>query len=387
MRENSKGIRIFLILLFAILFFTFEKSFATELTYKIFQGKSNVDISKVWTINFNKKIDAETINNIKVVDKSDSTNIELKFNYDENNNSVKVSTINGYDYGKTYSIIIQDGLKSTDGKKIGQPTKMDFTTSAPQYKVDSYEKFYSAIKYALNNFEDKLEVQIVNYNSKDYKLDTINKIIEENPNIDYGYNGAEASITSYSDGSAKMSINIKYEFSKEEMKNMKELSEKKAKEIINNLINSSMSDYEKELAIHNYIANNSTYDKRVFTNNIPMESYTDYGILIKGTGVCSGYARAMYRLLNMAGVECLYVVGYGLNDSTSVSHAWNMVKIEDEYYHLDVTWDDPITYSGKDIVTYNYFNLTDEKMQLDHSWDTRKYPKCTSTKYTYRGTN
>ncbi|MCY6959148.1 transglutaminase domain-containing protein [Clostridium brassicae] len=387
MRGKNKGIRTFIFSLFAILLFTFRISFATELTYKVLQPKNNVDINKVWTINFNKKIDAQTINNIKIIDKADNANIELKFNYDEDNKCIKITAVNGYDYGKTYSIMVEDGVKSIDGKNIGQPTKMDFTTSAPQYKIDSYEKFYSAIKYALHNFENKLDVQIVNYNSKDYKLDTINKIIEENPNIDYGYNGAEASITSYSNGSAKMSINIKYEFSKEEMKNMKELSEKKAKDIIGKIIKPNMSDYEKELAIHDYIANNSSYDKRIFTNNIPIESYTDYGILIKGVGVCSGYARAMYRLLNMAGVECLYVVGYGLDDSTSVPHAWNMVKIEGEYYHLDVTWDDPIVSSGKDIVTYNYFNLTDEKMQLDHSWDSKKYPKCTSTKYTYRRTN
>lgn len=393
MRVKNKSTRVLICTLLTSLLFAFQYVFASEINYKLWESKKDVGINKVWTITFNKEIDKDTFSNIKIVEQDTNNNIDLQFNYDDKNKAVKVSSVNGYKYGKTYTMIINSGLRSLDGKIIVQPVKFDFTTEnkkeefakVPSSIINNTDEFYYVIGHALHNFESEIELQINKYNSQDYKLEIINKVVEDYPNIDYGYDGAEASIIAYKNGTAKMTINIKYEFSKEYMMEMRRLSEEKAEEIISKVIKIGMSDYEKELALHDYVVNNSKYDKRLFTGNMPSESYTDYGILVKGTGVCAGYARALYRLLNMANIECIYVTGYGNDETGSVAHAWNIVKIEGEYYHLDATWDDPVTYTGRAVITHNYFNVNDEKMSGDHIWDLEKYPECTATKYVYRG--
>ncbi|MCY6355961.1 transglutaminase domain-containing protein [Clostridium sp. ZS2-4] len=389
MRIKNKSKKIFVYTLLASLLFVFQYGFGSEMNYKLWDSKKDVGINKIWTITFNKEIDKNTLNNIKIVEQDTNKNVDLRFNYDDKNKALKVSAVNGYKYGKSYTMIINSGLQCLDGKTIVQPVEFEFITEnkreefakEPSGIINNYDEFYYAIGHALHNFESEIVIQINKYNSQDYKLDVINKVIEDYPNIEYGYNGAEASIISYKDGTAKMTINIKYEFSKEYMMEMRRLSEEKAEEIISKVIKAGMSDCEKELALHDYVVNNSKYDKRLFTGNMPSESYTDYGILVQDTGVCAGYARALYRLLNMADIECIYVTGYGDDGTGTIAHAWNIVKIEGEYYHLDATWDDPVTYTGRNVITHNYFNVNDEKMSRDHVWNLEKYPKCTSTKY------
>ena len=66
-----------------------------------------------------------------------------------------------------------------------------------------------------------------------------------------------------------------------------------------------------------------------------------------------------------------------------INHAWNMVKIDGEYYHVDVTWNDPVP-DRQGRVLHTYFNTSDRKMlQGKHVWDQSKYPACTSEKYSY----
>lgn len=131
------------------------------------------------------------------------------------------------------------------------------------------------------------------------------------------------------------------------------------------------------MALHDYIITHARYDELNYQKNtIPDESYTPYGILIKGAGVCSGYAYTMKYLCDKVGIECIVISG----KADGGDHAWNMVKIGGEYYHVDLTWDDPL---GKDQLRYYYFNLNDEMMAINHSWDKSLYPRCTATEYNY----
>jgi hypothetical protein len=152
----------------------------------------------------------------------------------------------------------------------------------------------------------------------------------------------------------------------------------KAKDIISSVTNSSMSDLEKELAIHEYVVKNTTYDFDNYINErVPEDSYTAYGTLINGKAVCQGYADTMKLLLNLAGIEAKVVVGYAKQP-----HAWNMVKIDGEYYHLDATWDDPVPDEGNN-VRYSYFNVSDEEISKDHEWNRKNYVTSTSEKFQY----
>lgn len=118
------------------------------------------------------------------------------------------------------------------------------------------------------------------------------------------------------------------------------------------------TDLEKILALHNYLTLHCEYDYESYQKLLAGETYdkvchSAYGALVNGTPVCSGYALAYKYLLNQLGIECYYVT------SDSMNHAWNMIKLDGKYYHIDVTWDDPVTdkfgYSR-----YDYFLISDK---------------------------
>ena len=126
------------------------------------------------------------------------------------------------------------------------------------------------------------------------------------------------------------------------------------------------SDYSRALWLHDWLIYNADYD----------QSYTYYyanGVLLEGAGVCQSYALAYDLLLHEIGVESVYLSG----TANGVSHAWNLVKLDGSWYHVDCTWDDPI---GGSYERHSYFGLTDEQMALDHSWARERgvMPECTS---------
>ncbi len=140
-------------------------------------------------------------------------------------------------------------------------------------------------------------------------------------------------------------------------------------------VTDGMSDYEIAKALHDYLATHNEYDMRLYSGNLPALSRTSYGALVNRTSVCSGYALAYQHLMEDAGIPCEYVTGM----TTRGSHAWNIVQIDGEWYHVDVTWDDP-TPNREGYVRYKYFLKSDKAMSRDHiSWEASH--TCTSTKY------
>jgi len=125
--------------------------------------------------------------------------------------------------------------------------------------------------------------------------------------------------------------------------------------------------WEIALWLHDWLVLNAEYD----------DSYTYYGadgVLLRGTGVCDSYTKAYGLLLNEFGIENRRVVG---NVTTSdMGHAWNLVKIDGEWFHVDCTWDDPYE---SDFKYHAYFGVTDEMMARDHIWSAYAYPSCDST--------
>ncbi|HIU44122.1 MAG TPA: S-layer homology domain-containing protein [Candidatus Ventrousia excrementavium] len=148
-----------------------------------------------------------------------------------------------------------------------------------------------------------------------------------------------------------------------------------AEDIAAEVVTSGMSDYEAAKALHDYLVLNCAYDMHYYSGNIPAESYTAYGALANGTAVCAGYAKAYQALLEAVGIPCEYVTGYG----NGGSHAWNLVQIDGEWYHVDATWDDPVP-NREGYVRYDYFLKSDAYMGRDHSnWQQKQV--CTSTRY------
>ncbi len=135
--------------------------------------------------------------------------------------------------------------------------------------------------------------------------------------------------------------------------------------------------FEKEKIIHDYIIEKCDYVEKTGGDYSSI-----YGCLVKGSASCEGYAKAMKYLLDEVEIENYLVIGNTTDDNgTSQGHAWNIVQIDGKYYHLDVTWDDPIENSVEN--KYAYFNVTDEEISVTHDVEKRFLGKCINTEHNY----
>jgi hypothetical protein len=183
---------------------------------------------------------------------------------------------------------------------------------------------------------------------------------------------------------------IDFDISDEKLKQTFE----KAKEIVETIIKPGMSELEKTLAVHDYLLKNATYDNETYDalkNNfvINLDSHSAYSILVNGKGVCDGYAYALKLLLGISGVESHLISGSSLQEPEEkdknlrpIYHAWNSVKIDGSYYNMDITWDDGI-YDQTGMMSYRYFNISDELMEEDHKWDKNSFLNSKDKKYDY----
>lgn len=133
-----------------------------------------------------------------------------------------------------------------------------------------------------------------------------------------------------------------------------------ARKIVDEVVEPRMKDDVIVRAIHDYLIDHTEYDTR-------RRKRDAVDVLLEGKGVCQGYAHATALLLNMAGVECRCVFGFA-----GEAHLWNIVKIDGKWYHLDVTWDDPV---GSDELRYNFFLICDQDMMAQrHRWNRKTVP-------------
>lgn len=157
--------------------------------------------------------------------------------------------------------------------------------------------------------------------------------------------------------------------------------DKKVRNIISKNIKASMSTAEKVKTIHDYIVKNCEYDViGLYSGNIPADSYSARGVLLKKKAVCQGYAEAFQVFMDALNIPCQFVRGTannGLGDGYQ-GHAWNIVKVDGKWYHIDTTWDDP-TPDDKKNVRYEYFLINDKVMKKDHRWKKSAYKKCNSS--------
>ena len=151
------------------------------------------------------------------------------------------------------------------------------------------------------------------------------------------------------------------------------------------------SAYELEKFAYDYIIDNCEYDHTAAEAQEELVNEDNaYGVFVDKEAVCSGYARAFQLLCKELGVDCVSIFG----ESEGEGHQWNCVKLDEDWYQVDVTWGDG---ENGELCRYDFFNLTDEQMYTDHtSWklfsevedvndDSYNHfiPKCTSDKYNY----
>lgn len=149
-----------------------------------------------------------------------------------------------------------------------------------------------------------------------------------------------------------------------EAQNMVSKLEKQGQKVVKAC--SSYSDYNKVKYIYEWIILNSSYDHGPYYAS-------SYGPIVDRNGTCIGYAKATFYLLSLAGFDCVYGVGKGINET----HIWVKVNIGGKWYNVDTGWGDPLSPEKKDAnhVDYSFLCVTDEYMRNTRSsvYDLTKY--------------
>lgn len=181
------------------------------------------------------------------------------------------------------------------------------------------------------------------------------------------------SVTTMQIGPNKLAVNLDFSYFEDkytiaEVKDMKKQSLAKAKDVIQELDLANKSEYECVKAVNQYLCDNCVYPD---DEPESVESHSIYGALIENSCVCEGYARTAQLIFSLCNLDSYYVVG----DTPQGGHAWNLVKIDGEYYQLDITWNDT------EYQPNAYFLVTDSIMSYSRTWDTNKYPASADSPY------
>lgn len=251
------------------------------------------------------------------------------------------------------------------------PNSYYFVSVTEDYIPDSKQELYNIYYTVLNSGWDTFTF----YCGKEYtncindveSLGQDESILSHFNSFVHPYNGFDRIKTGYYPNSGKVTLTIEKIYSKEKIAAI----DAKVDEIFNQLYNPSLSTKDNIKKFHDYIINHSKYDKLKSTNpeDKTYESNNAYGPLFQGYAICSGYTDLMALFLNKMNLTSIKI-------ATNL-HVWNLVYLNDKWFHLDLTWDDPVTSNNKDMLIYNYFLIDYQKLKLldktEHNFDESIY--------------
>ena len=216
--------------------------------------------------------------------------------------------------------------------------------------------------------------------------DLLDKVLDDHPEIFYASGKGRISQTFFT-----REYHLDFDYSPSETEKISRYLEDVADDIISKVINDHQSEYDKFLALHDYLKTNVEYDYESYhiiksyrglsmRKKSVIEAANIIGPLLNKKCVCEGFAKAYKYLCDKIGLECWVVVGTSIVHRES--HAWNIVCINGYYHHVDVTWDVQDVDSS-DFPNYGYFCLSDDEISKDHKWERRYYPAAPSSPYNY----
>ena len=317
---------------------------------------SEVAEFKTSSINTNDTVE-KNIETPKIIEKNPLDELS-KNNIENSENDVNYDNIvvNKYFYNQleSYSKTIYKAFESNKENMKEGTYKINLGTSfsnilSKQNGQEELGKYYQSAIEAYTY--DNPDVFYLSPNKMYLNIETTTKGQNKTYNV-YINNGEEANYLN-EEFSNKQDINLALE-----------KIEAIRKQIIHN---KTGNDYEDIKMVHDYLVENIEYDTSLQEKNI----YNIYGALVNKKSVCEGYARAFKYLLDGLGIESTMVIGKGINSSgQSENHAWNYVKLENNWYAVDCTWDDPVIIGGGYIGNsskYRYFLKGKEDMEKDHT--------------------
>lgn len=226
----------------------------------------------------------------------------------------------------------------------------DYVENYDNTTIKSKSDLINFLYYTLNSgivrTERYIDSSYVDYENDINNLtnndgEELQNIISILNNFVHPYNSSNNIVISYG-GKYLIGLSIKREYTAEEI----ELINDKVNDVIKEKTDNSMPIKEKIKVIHDYIIDNTEYDRLKYDNkdDTTYKSNTAYGVLFEGYGTCNGYADAMAIFLDK-----MNVINYKISND---EHIWNLVYLDGKWYHLDLTWDDPISDTNINRDTY-----------------------------------
>jgi len=249
------------------------------------------------------------------------------------------------------------------------------TAYAEPVKVSSLAEFRNVVYKDMLQRKDSIEVE---YSGEDYKsifekfekeefINDLGMIDDVNNSDDFDYmiqnvSYMKTSMKGITSSKVLFSIEIKWR----ETLGQLEYVNLQVKDIIEKQkITETDSAYQRIKLVHDYIVENVEYDSSLIHENA-------YSALKDKTSTCQGYSLLFYKMLTEVGIPCRYITGTGINEKDTGPHGWNIVKIGDLWYNVDVTWDDPIytdpSYKSKEICR-DYFLKGSKNFDSSHIRD------------------
>ncbi len=274
-----------------------------------------------------------------------------------------------YNLYRTYFINENKNVTLTASNDYTRDYDFNYVQLTDNFSPNNYQDLLNIYYTVLNSGETEFSFYCPdNYASCLNDVDSLannQSVLSTINNFVHPFNSFRHLETSYDDY-GKVTLKIEHIYTNNDIK----LIEAKVKEIEKEIWQDTMTNEDKIKEAHNYIINNSKYDSDRSDNNIvKYKSDTAYGTLLEGYSLCGGYTDAMELFL-----EDMNIKSYKIS---SENHVWNAVYLNDTWYHLDLTWDDPITTDGSDILEYNFFLITTSELnELEaeqHNYDKNVY--------------
>lgn len=261
---------------------------------------------------------------------------------------------------------------------------------------DKEKRLYAAIDEAVNKNESEGFI-IDRFDNVQRVSDVIELYKDDHPAVFWI---DESEPYYYANNPDGMTVELHFKLEGEQLQAAREALSQKVNEIAAAAPQRG-SDYDKELFVHDYLIDNCAYDTEAVelhkSNQVRSNEQNAYGALIEGRAVCEGYARAFQMLCDKLDVTCWVIQGqaHDFDVEGNVNHIWNCVQLDDNWYHVDVTWDD-FEQAPTKSDRYFYFNLTTAEIEKDHIisplyndnesaelWYNGFVPQCDSTEYNY----
>lgn len=249
--------------------------------------------------------------------------------------------------------------------------------------TEQQKNIYTAIANGVKSLTNDVKLKKYEYidsetTMKDVEV-ALHKFLLDHPEVYYMDDKYTVSTKTGITGTGVI-VGLTYQFgSIEELNNSVARLNSKFDEILNEATIEKGKDFENEQKIHDVLSKKVTYYEYEDLSKIPSKYHTIEGTLTENLAVCDGLAKTFQILLDKVGIKSIIVSG-SLNVT---SHAWNMVQLEDGWYHTDITSDNSIK-TEKKVVFHSYFNINTETIKKTHVISEEDIiPEAISTKYNF----